>query len=98
MAQTPQRNAVLICFAPRAQSFALWGDRGVHGKRSCDYGQALASGIYPRLRAGRFAEPVVETVHDVGEMLGQHFPRGPAGQNYLRNTPVRDRRDHAAQS
>lgn len=90
MDRTPQRNAVLIYFAPRAQTFALWGDTGVHEKCSREFWLALASRISPRLQAGQFSQAVEETVHDVGEMLGRHFPRGADGQNHLPNTMVRD--------
>jgi uncharacterized membrane protein len=90
MARTPQRNAVLIYFAPRAQTFALWGDTGVHAKCSDEYWRALAARIAPRLTAGQFAQAVEETVQDVGAMLGRHFPRGAEGQERLPNTMVRD--------
>jgi uncharacterized membrane protein len=90
MARTPKRNAVLIYFAPRAQTFALWGDTGVHEKCSDAFWQALAAKTSLRLKAGQFSQAVEETVHDVGKMLEQHFPRSSIGQNHLRNTIVRD--------
>ena len=90
MARTPKRNAVLIYFAPRAQTFALWGDIGVHEKCSVEFWQTIATGISPRLKAGRFAEAVEEAVRDVGEMLARHFPRDPSPRDRLPNTVVSD--------
>jgi uncharacterized membrane protein len=90
MAHTPQRNAVLLYFAPRAQTFALWGDIGVHEKCSVEFWQMLVARISLRLRAEQFAAAVEEAVRDVGEMLGRHFPRTSDDQNHLPDAVVQD--------
>jgi uncharacterized membrane protein len=90
MARTPKRNAVLIYFAPLAQTFALWGDIGVHEKCSVEFWQSIADRIASRLKAGQFSEAVNEAVRDVGEMLAGHFPRDSANQDRLQNTIVSD--------
>jgi len=90
MTRTPQRNAVLIYFAPRAQTVALWGDVGVHAKCNDEFWQALAAKISPRLKAGQFTEAIEETMHEVGEMLARHFPREADRHNHLPDTIVRD--------
>ena len=90
MARTPKRNAVLIYFAPLAQTFALWGDIGVSEKCSVESWQSIADRIAARLRAGQFADAVNEAVRDVGEMLARDFPRSSADPDRLPNTIVSD--------
>jgi uncharacterized membrane protein len=65
MNRTPERNAVLIYFAPLARTFAIW--------------QGIAAKITPALKAGQFTEAIAEAVREIGEILAQHFPRSPGG-------------------
>jgi uncharacterized membrane protein len=81
MDRTPQRNAVLIYFAPRAHTFAIWGDIAVHEKCGDAFWQGIAAKIAPRLKAGQFTEAIEEAVREIGELLAQHFPHPPGGQN-----------------
>jgi len=75
MARVPGRHAVLIYFVPRAHTFAIWGDIGVHEKCSDRFWEAAVAKISLRLKAGQLTQAVEEAVHDVGEVLAQHFPR-----------------------
>lgn len=90
MHRTPQRNAVLIYFAPKSQAFAVWGDVGVHEKCGAHFWSGVAAKITPWLKAGQFTEAVETAVNEIGEVLARHFPRGADGQNHLPDDIVRD--------
>jgi uncharacterized membrane protein len=90
MDRTPQRNAVLIYFAPRAHTFAIWGDIAVHQKCGDTFWQGIATKIAPQLKAGKFTEAIEEAVRDIGALLAQHFPRSPGDQNQLPDTIIRE--------
>ena len=90
MERTPQRNAVLIYFAPLAQTFALWGDIGIHDKCGVEFWQSLAMKIAPRLEGGSFNMAVHEAIQEVARMLEQHFPRNASDHHHLPNTVVHD--------
>jgi uncharacterized membrane protein len=79
MNRTPERNAVLIYFAPLARTFAIWGDTAVHEKCGDAFWQGIAAKITPALKAGQFTEAIAEAVREIGEILAQHFPRSPGG-------------------
>ena len=90
MDRTPQRNAVLIYFAPRSRTFAIWGDLAVHEKCGDQFWQGIAAKISPQLQAGQFTAAIVEAVREIGEVLARHFPRAPGGQNNLPDSLVRE--------
>ena len=90
MDRTPQRNAVLIYFAPKAHTFAIWGDVAVHEKCGDVFWQGIAAKIAPQLKAGQFTEAIEEAVREIGVVLAQHFPRKPGDQTNLPETIVRE--------
>lgn len=90
MHQTPHRNAVLIYFAPKAHTFAIWGDVAVHEKCGDDFWKGIAAKIAPQLKAGQFTEAIEEAVCEIGEVLAKHFPRGRDDKNTLPDDIVRD--------
>ena len=90
MDRTPLRNAVLIYFAPRAHTFAIWGDIAVHEKCGDAFWQGIAAKLTPQLKAGQFTEAIEEAVRDIGVLLAQHFPRQSGDQSSLPDKIVRD--------
>jgi len=90
MVHTQHRNAVLLYFIPRANTFAIWGDIGVHEKCTHEFWQTIAANLSPLLKADRFAEAVEESVLSVGQMLARHFPPGLDDRNDLPNAIVED--------
>jgi uncharacterized membrane protein len=90
MDRTPLRNAVLIYFAPRAHTFAIWGDIAVHEKCGDAFWQGIAAKLTPQLKAGQFTEAIEEAVRDIGVLLAQYFPRQPGDQSSLPDKIVRD--------
>jgi uncharacterized membrane protein len=90
MHKTPERNAVLIYFAPKSRTFAVWGDTGVHQKCGDDFWSGVAAKMAPFLKAGQFTEAVVAAVEEIGVVLARHFPRGPEDKNHLPDDVVHD--------
>ncbi len=90
MHHTPLRNAVLIYFAPKAHTFAIWGDTAVHEKCGDAFWQGIAAKITPQLKAGQFTEAIAEAVREIGEVLALHFPRSPGGENKSPDDIVRE--------
>lgn len=90
MHQTPERNAVLIYFAPVSRTFAVWGDTGVHEKCGDNFWQGVAAKMAPALKAGQYTEAVVAAVDEIGTVLAQHFPRGADSKNHLPDDVVHD--------
>ena len=85
MTQTRERNAVLIFVAPRAQKFAVIGDRGVYEKCGQPFWEALTQAMRPHFHAQHFTDAIVHAVREAGSLLAQHFPRRPDDRNELPN-------------
>jgi uncharacterized membrane protein len=85
MTQTRERNAVLVFVAPRAQKFAVIGDRGVYEKCGEPFWEALTLAMRPQFEAQRFTDAIVHAVREAGSLLTQHFPRRPDDRNELPN-------------
>ena len=85
MTQTRERNAVLIFVAPRAQKFAVIGDRGVYEKCGQPFWEALTQAMRPHFQAQHFTDAIVHAVREAGSLLAQHFPRRPDDRNELPN-------------
>jgi uncharacterized membrane protein len=86
MAETRERNGVLLYFAPQSQKFAVIGDAGIHAKCGQPFWDETASDIRLYLREQKFTEAVVRAVLKVGELLAKHFPPCPDDRNELPNT------------
>ena len=86
MTRTRERNAVLIFVAPRAQKFAVIGDRGVYEKCGQPFWEALTQAMRPHFQAQNFTDAIVHAVREAGQLLGQHFPRRPDDRNELPDT------------
>ena len=85
MTQTRERNAVLVFVAPRAQKFAVIGDRGVYEKCGQPFWEALTQAMRPHFEAQHFTDAIVHAVREAGSLLAQHFPRRPDDRNELPN-------------
>jgi uncharacterized membrane protein len=86
MMQTRDRNAILIFVAPRAQKFAVIGDRGVYEKSGEPFWQELTQAMRTHFQAQNFTDAVVHAIREAGLLLGQHFPRRPDDRNELPDT------------
>jgi uncharacterized membrane protein len=79
MADTPERNAVLIFVAPRSRTFAVIGDQGVHEKCGDGFWQELAAAMTDDFKRGDFTYGLCHGVEKAGALLAEHFP-GRAGR------------------
>jgi len=75
MTATAERNGVLIYVSPRAQTFAIIGDEGVHRHCGEPFWKEVAAAMEEAFRARRFTEGVLVGVERAGEILARHFPR-----------------------
>jgi uncharacterized membrane protein len=83
MHKTRDQNAVLIYVAPRARKFAVVGDKAIHEKCGDALWQRVVDKMREHFRNERFSDALVDAVHDVGEVLTEHFPRKDRGGNEL---------------
>lgn len=77
IADTAERNGVLIYVAPETQRFAVLGDRGIAAASDAGVWSAVTATMQPLFRAGRFTDGVVAGVRAVGAELARLFPREP---------------------
>jgi len=90
MANTKNRNGVLLFFAPKTQRFSVIGDQGIHEKCGQPFWDDIRALMSERLKAGQYTEAVVAAVERIGDLLAKHFPRDPGDINELPNQVVRD--------
>lgn len=88
MANTRERNAVLIVIAPDARQFALFGDEGVHAKCGDAFWREVAAAMELKFRTGQHTDAVIEGVARAGELLAREFPYQADDRNELPNTVV----------
>jgi len=69
-------NDVLIWVAPRAHKFAIIGDEAIHQKCGEQLWQRLIDKMRDHFRNEKFTHALVDAIHDIGDALAEHFPRG----------------------
>jgi uncharacterized membrane protein len=77
MADTAERNGVLLFVAPASQSITILGDRAAHERCGEAFWTAVVESVREEFRAGRYTEGIVAGVRAVGDELARHFPRRP---------------------
>lgn len=83
--KTRERNAVLIFVAPRAQKFAVIGDRAIHEKCGEAFWRGVVDGMREHFRGEKFTEALIHGIGEIGAILAAHFPRTSASHNELRD-------------
>lgn len=78
MAETAERNGVLIYVAPESQAFAVIGDSGIHEHCGAGFWTDVAHAMQDDFRAGRFTDGIVKGVERTGAALAERFPRTEA--------------------
>jgi len=86
MADTAERNGVLLFVAPASQSITVLGDRAVHERCGEAFWTAVVESVRGEFSAGRFTEGIVAGVRALGDELARHFPRRP-GESDLNELP-----------
>ncbi len=77
MADTAERNGVLLFVAPESQSITVIGDRAAHACCGDVFWAAVVEVVRGEFRAGLFTEGLVAGVRTVADELARHFPRLP---------------------
>lgn len=75
MTRTELRNGVLIYVAPRSNTFAVVGDKGIHERCGQSFWADIAAAMQEDFRAGRFTDGIVKGVEKAGAALATYFPR-----------------------
>ena len=83
MANTKDRNGVLIFVAPKSRNFAIIGDEGVNAKCGEQFWKKIADEMSGRFKQGQFTDGIIHGVAAAGEVLSQHFPRQADDVNEL---------------
>lgn len=85
MTRTAERNGALLFVAPKSQTFAVIGDRGIHERCPPGFWPDVAAAMEADFRAGRYTDGIVKGIESLGDVLAAHFPRreGVADRNEL---------------
>jgi len=90
MDQTKERNGVLILVLPRAQKFAVIGDKGIHEKCGAEYWECLVRAMREHFVNSNFTDGLVEAIQEAGTVLARYFPKQSSPENELPDEIVED--------
>jgi uncharacterized membrane protein len=90
MDKTKEKNGVLIYVAPRVRKFAVVGDSAVHARCGDVFWEQVAREMTGHFKKSEFSRGILHGVHKAGQLLAEHFPRGPGDQNQLPDDIIRD--------
>ncbi|MFH1497232.1 MAG: TPM domain-containing protein [Verrucomicrobiota bacterium] len=90
MADTAERNGVLIFVAPASQTFAVIGDHGVHRECGPAFWTELAAAMTGDFKAGDHTAAIIKGITRAGDLLATRFPRRADDKNELSNQVVTD--------
>jgi uncharacterized membrane protein len=91
MHKTSERNGVLIFIAPRAQKFAVVGDKAVHERCGHVLWRSVVTKMDEHFRNEKFSHALVEAIEEIGKALSAHFPKKPhRGSNELPDQVIED--------
>jgi len=83
MANTKDRNGVLIFVAPKSRNFAIIGDEAVNAKCGEQFWKKIAEEMTSRFKQGQFTDGIIHGIAAAGQVLAQHFPRRADDVNEL---------------
>lgn len=83
MAETAQRNAVILYIAMKDHKVAIYGDEGIHQKVGQDYWDATIAQLIADFKIKLFVEGITKAVSDIGHKLKAHFPYKSSDKNEL---------------
>lgn len=87
IANTRQRNGVLLFIVPARRQFEIVGDVEIHARVRKDFWSDVAAALSRRFHDGDFTGGLVEAIELVGSELANHFPRQPGDVNELPDEP-----------
>ena len=88
MAETKERNGILLYVNPTLKRFAIYGDQGIHQKVGQDFWESLAKEVSHAIREHNRTHGMVHAILKMGEALKVHFPEQKAKKNELSNEPT----------
>jgi uncharacterized membrane protein len=74
MTETAQRNGVLIYLAMKDRQLAVYGDEGIHSKVGYTFWNEEVKTMLQHFNKENYVDGIVQIIHDIGEVLVQHFP------------------------
>jgi len=83
MAETNERNGVLIFLGVKSRRFAILGDQGIHSKVAPGYWNELADIMIGHFKEDRFEEGIIRAIEKIGTHLAEFFPYQPNDVNEL---------------
>lgn len=89
IANTRQRNGVLLFIEPARRQFQILADSGIDGRVSPAFWAEVAEQLSRRFQEGDFTGGLVEAIERIGAELAAHFPRQPDDLDELANEPHR---------
>lgn len=74
MANTKDRNGVLIYVAVESKKFAIYGDKGINEKVTDNFWNCTKDIMLNHFKANNNKQALVDGIHNAGEQLKKHFP------------------------
>jgi uncharacterized membrane protein len=87
LAETKDRNAVLIFVAPKTRTFAVYGDAGVHDRCGDGFWESTVAAMAKHFREGSVTAAVVAGIDRIGKKLTEHFPLAPGSEAHPNELP-----------
>lgn len=81
--RTHGRTGILIYLSMKEHRAEIVADEAIATKVSPEVWGAAMAHMLAEIKRGRIAEGMVAAIHDVGEVLAEHFPRAVDDQNEL---------------
>lgn len=88
MAETAQRNGVLLYLSFKPQLIAVVGDEGIHQKVGDEFWQSVYAVMKNRCQQGEFTLAICEGIAQVEQQLARYFPLQSNDENELDNKVV----------
>lgn len=74
MTETERRNGVLFYLAIHDKQFSILGDKGINEVVPDDFWDQIRDILQNHFKQGRFAEGLVQGIHQAGKALQEYFP------------------------
>jgi uncharacterized membrane protein len=87
VANTRQRNGVLLFVAPARRRFEIRADEAIHAKVGQDFWEVVSLAVATRFRARDYTGGLVCAIDAIGDELANHFPRDLDDVNELPDEP-----------
>lgn len=85
LANTKQKNAVLIYIAAKSRKLVILGDSGINNLVDENYWQNVYEAMREEFTNSRFNEGLVKGITIIGEKLQEHFPDNGENENEISN-------------